>query len=45
MSWLLAWLILNALVLAWRLRAAMPEIKTRRQSIGAKRVLGITHRA
>ena len=45
MSWLLAWLILNAIIFVWRLLVAVPEIKTERQLVGAKRSLAFIDRA
>jgi hypothetical protein len=44
MSWLLAWMILNAIIFVWRLLVAMPKIKTERQLVCAKRSL-VTDRA
>jgi hypothetical protein len=45
MSWLLAWLILDAIIFVWRLLVAVPEIKTERQLVGAKRSLAFIDRA
>jgi hypothetical protein len=33
MSWLLAWLIVNALVLVWRVLVVFPQVKTKDQSV------------
>lgn len=45
MSWLLAWLILNAIIFVWRLSVAMPEIKTQRHLVRAKRSFAFIDRA
>ena len=34
MKWLLAWMILNALVFVWRVLMVWPQLKTRDQSVG-----------
>ena len=33
MKWLLAWMILNALVFVWRVLVVWPELKTKDQSV------------
>jgi hypothetical protein len=33
MKWVLAWMILNALVFVWRVLVVWPELKTRDQSV------------
>jgi len=33
MKWLLAWLILNALVFVWRVLVVLPQLKSKDQSV------------
>jgi hypothetical protein len=35
MKWLLAWMILNALVFVWRVLVVWPQLKTKDQSVSA----------
>jgi hypothetical protein len=34
MKWLLAWLILNALILVWRVLVVWPQLKAKNQFVG-----------